>query len=133
MPLYIFSNPNNPEEFVEILQSMNDIHEYIKDNIKWNREFTRPNASFDTNWIPESSQDFVEKTRNKKGTLGEIMDKSAELSEKRKEKEGIDVVKQKYYDDYAKLRDGKRHLNERKEKLKEIVKDTTIKWAAKNK
>jgi hypothetical protein len=37
------------------------------------------------------------------------MDASAEASNRRSEKYGIDPIKQKYYDDYSTKRNGKKH------------------------
>ena len=70
-------------------------------------------ASIDTNIDPNSRQDFLEKTRNKAGTLGEMMDRSAELSEKRKELNGgTDPVQTKYFENYSKKRKGLKHQND---------------------
>jgi len=82
MPYYLFSHPQT-EEICEIFFHMNDEKIYIdKNGIKWNREFSVPQASIDTNIDPYSSSAFVEKTR-KAGTVGELFDLSKEMSEKR--------------------------------------------------
>ena len=130
MPYYLFENNG---EIKEIFQHMNDLHEYRENGIKWNRIFIKPNAGIDTNWDPNSKTDFANKTGSKKGTLGEILDKSAELSSIREQKYGKDDVKENYYRNYSKTRDGKIHLNERKEKLAKITKEVTIKYNKKNK
>lgn len=113
MAIYIYSHPNTGE-IKEVIQSMNDIHEYIQDGIKWNREFTSPTASIDTKIDPWSQKDFVEKTRNKKGTLGGIWDQSAELSEKRKGASNYDPVKEDNYKNYQK-KVGKPHIDKLKQ------------------
>jgi hypothetical protein len=120
MPLYIYHHPDDENKVVEIYQGMNDSHEYIVDGIKWKRIFTKPNAAIDTKVDPYSAKDFVKAT-NKKGTVGELMDRSKELSEKRKDKEGIDPVKEKIYDDYQKST-GKEHMEKKKDKAKDAVK-----------
>jgi hypothetical protein len=88
---------------------MKDKHEYFEDGVQWRRVYTIPTASIDTKIDPFSSNEFIRKT-NKKGTMGEVMDLSAELSEKRAEKTGSgDPVKQKVFSDYEK-KVGKKHL-----------------------
>lgn len=109
MPYYIFRNPAT-NEFREIFQSMKAEHVYFAEGVKWEREFTSPQASIDTKIDMYSPKDFVEKSRNKKGTVGELWDASAELSKKREDKNGKDNFKAKYYEDYAKKRRGKKHL-----------------------
>lgn len=62
---------------------MNDEKIYIdEDGVKWRREFTVPQASIDANIDPYSSKAFVEKTR-RAGTIGELVDLSKEMSERR--------------------------------------------------
>jgi len=121
MPSYIFQNQDT-EEFVEIIQGINEKHEYLGkngDESCWKRVFTTPNLStdgFSSNIDPFSKDDFKKFTENKKGKVGDVMDLSAEMSERRKQKFGIDPVKQKFFDDYAKKRNGKRHALEGSEK-----------------
>lgn len=127
MPIYLFSNPSNENEIIEVIMSVNDKHEYFKDGVKWDRVFTKPNASVDTKWDANNPRDFVNKTANKKGTIGDIMDKSAELSEKREKQQGIDPIKEKAYSDYSKERGGKEHPDLRKKKLAEVKKQLKAK------
>jgi hypothetical protein len=68
---------------------------FYKDGNKWNRVYTIPQTSMNTEIDPFSSADFVKKTGEKKGTLGDLWDKSAELSEKRAKVHGNDPVKDK--------------------------------------
>lgn len=108
-PIYLYQHPET-EEIKEILQGMNDPHVFEEDNIQWNRVYTVPRASIDTKINPFSANEFVAKTGSKKGTVGEVMDLSAELSEKRAESTGgTDPVKQKLFNDY-KNKTGKKHL-----------------------
>ena len=118
MPIFLYSNPDNESEVIEVVQSVHEKHEYIKDGKKWIRVFTIPQASIDTRCDPYSVKDFYKSTDNKRETIGTLQDRSAELSEKRKEKEGFDPNKQKYYEDYKKFRKGKEHPDVRQQKLK---------------
>ena len=39
MPIYVYKHPDK-ENYIEVVQSMNDVHEYTdKDNLKWKRVF----------------------------------------------------------------------------------------------
>lgn len=117
MPIYQYQNPKTGE-IKEVIQTMKEKHEYHENGVQWNRIFTVPTTSIDTKVDPYSAKDFLKKTENKKGTLGDMMDYSKELSEKRASQEGVDSVKQKYFDRYAESRKGKRHPTEIKENLK---------------
>lgn len=108
MPVYLYLNEETGE-IKEIVQSMMEEHVYSEDGINWKRVFTVPKTSIDTKIDPFSANEFIRKT-NKKGTVGEVMDLSSELSEKRAEKTGEgDPVKKKLFNDYEK-RVGKKHL-----------------------
>lgn len=117
MPTYIYQNPDT-KEYIEVFQTMVEDHVYFdSDGVEWKRVFTVPNAAIDSQIDPHSQRDFVEKTGNKKGTFGDIMDCSKEMSAKRAEKNGgIDPVKEKYYKDYSKERGGAKHFDEIKSK-----------------
>jgi|TARA_R110000772_G_scaffold2302_2_gene7937 hypothetical protein len=119
MPIYIYKSPNG-EEYKEVVQTMAEDHVYFdSEGLKWKRVFTVPNASIDTSVDPYSSREFVEKTSNKKGTYGDMMDYSQELSHTRAEKNGgIDPVKEKYYKDYSKKRNGAKHFDQMKTETK---------------
>lgn len=121
MPEYYYSHPAT-EEVVSIVQSMHDIHEYTDENgTKWNRLWTKPLASIDSKIDPNNSREFVEKTRNKKGTIGDLFDQSKELSQQRENKYGYDGVKNNFYNDYSKLRRNKKHPNQIRESSGDIV------------
>ena len=113
MPLYRFSNPSNSAEFIDIVFHMNDIKEYFRNGIKWNREYFIPLTAVDCKVDPYSSKDFIRAT-NKKGTIGDLWARSGELGEKRKDKDGIDFIKQNTIKDYEK-KVGKLHANTVKE------------------
>ena len=114
MPLYVYEHPETGEQ-IEVVQAMNDPHEYIDSTgLPWNRVFFAPNASFDTQVDPYSMHDYQKATENKKGTtIGEMMDYSKELSEKRADKDGKDPVKEKFQKDYEK-KHGVKHKSETK-------------------
>ena len=107
MPLYIFQHPKT-KETKEVLQSMKHDHTYVDEKgVEWNRVWVNPHASIDTQIDPWSSKDFVAKTENKGGTVGDLWDKSKELTRKRaQENGGVDPVKVKSDKDYSKERNG---------------------------
>jgi len=110
MPLYIFQHPDT-EETIEVVQKMADQHVYSDDDgVKWERVWISPNANVDGNINPYSATDFVNKTRNMSGNVGDVWDLSREMSEKRKSKDGRDEIFEKH--------DNKRetHLEKRRRK-----------------
>lgn len=114
MPSYLFEHPETGEQ-VEVLLSVNDEHRFIDNKgVEWRRVFVNPQVSIDTKFDPLSSKDFVEKTRNKRGTVGEIWEKSKELGEQRKQIVGADTVAENYYKKYSEKRRGKLHDDVRK-------------------
>lgn len=76
--------------------------------VKWERVFYAPQASIDANINPNDSKKFAEKTGGK-GTMGDLWDRSRELSEKREKIYGKDPVQEKYLREYSKKRKGKAH------------------------
>jgi hypothetical protein len=112
MPIYTYFREST-EEFIDVFQGMNDLHEYrgtdgTEDD--WKRVYYSPQMALDTQIDPFSSKQFNDRTRDKKGTVGHLLDYSAEMSDKRASQAGgIDPVKQKYFDNYAKERRGARH------------------------
>lgn len=107
MPVYTYQHPETGET-LEIVQTMCEIHEFIKDGIKWNRVFNPPNAAIDTKIDPFSAKDFAEKTGKKRGTVGDLFDQSQEASLKRLSVEGKDSVKETYEAEYSKKRGGRK-------------------------
>jgi len=118
-PIYIYKHPEN-EKHIEVFQTMMEDHVYVdSDGLEWKRVFTIPNASIDSQIDANSSKEFIEKTANKKGTVGEMMDYSKELSQVRAEKNGgVDPIKEKYYKDYAAKRKGAKHVDQMKSEMK---------------
>ena len=116
MPIYIYKHPEK-EEYIEVLQGMNDEHVYEQEGLEWGRGFLAPNASIDSDVDPFSGRQFVDTTAAKKGTMGDMMDYSKELSMKRAEKNGgVDPVKEKYYKKYSDDRNGTKHPQQIKDK-----------------
>lgn len=100
--IYVYEHPETGER-EEVSQGMNDEHTYVKDGIKWNRVFLVPNASIDTKLDPFSSKDFAAKTSGKKGTVGDLLDRSREMAERRKDKDGgVDRLAEKEAKEYNK-------------------------------
>lgn len=95
MPIYQFQNPDNPDEIIEVHQGMNDKHEYKDEaGVEWKRVWSLPQVANDTKIDPFSARQFIEKTSNG-GTVGELLDRSAEMSEQRAAKSGgVDKIKQ---------------------------------------
>lgn len=115
MPLYTYENPETGE-VIDIVQTMSEEHSYTdKNGLKWKRVYQIPNASIDSQIDPYSNTSFVDATKNKKGTYGDLLDKSRELSDKRaKSNGGVDPIKDKFFKDYSKNRNGALHPEQKK-------------------
>ena len=128
MPIYIYKHPTE-EEYEEVVQSMNDPHTYSKDGVEWERVFFAPNMAVSASDDPFSANNYIEKTANMKGTVGDLMDYSAELSERRAEVNGgVDPVKQKALEDYSKKTGGKKHTSELGQKKTFETKDVKVEF-----
>ena len=101
MPLYIFQHPKT-KKIKEVIQKMTEEHIYEENGVKWNRIFTNPTTSIDTQIDPNSSRDFIEKTKKKNYSIGDMWDESAVLSEKRAKRMGHDPIKEKEIANYEK-------------------------------
>ena len=109
MPLYTYEHPVT-EELIDVFQGMNEEHIYIdKEGVKWKRVYHIPQASIDSGSDPFDNQAFINKTANQKGSYGDLIDQSRELSQKRKDKLGYDPVQKKYFKEYSKKRNGIKH------------------------
>lgn len=120
MPYYDYINEQTGET-ISILQSMNEDHVYTDDSgYVWKRIYSTPqlNVNSTSSLDPFSKKDFINAT-NKKGTVGDILDLSAEMSERRAEKSdnGEDPIKRKTFNEYEK-RVGKKHFSDRPKKIK---------------
>lgn len=114
MPIYVYQNPNT-EEYIEVIQSMNDRHVYFDNNgLEWKRVFIPTQLKTEASIDPWSSNDFIDKTKDSKGSYGDMLDRCSELSDKRAEKNGgVDPIKQKYFKEYSKKRGGQKHAADR--------------------
>jgi len=112
MPIYIYQHPKS-EKYIEVLQGMNEEHVYFdEDGLEWKRIFTTPNMAIDLETDPFSQNQFLEKTQNA-GTMGELWDRSSEMSHKRAEKAGgVDPYRKDYFNKYSKERGGSKHLKD---------------------
>jgi hypothetical protein len=115
MPIYIYENVDTGER-VEVVQSMNEEHVYKgEEGERWRRVWVNPTMSIDAAVDPFDNKAFVEKTGRQKGTIGDLWDQSAELSEKRKKAcGGVDPIKENFYKEYSKQRGGKPHPDKMK-------------------
>ena len=102
MQFYLYQHPST-EEVIEIKQKISEAHEYVDgDGTKWNRIFTVPYASIPnmTRIDAGSEEDFMKRTQNFDGTIGDLMDASKDLSEKRKQGTGSDKVQENFHKKY---------------------------------
>jgi hypothetical protein len=108
MPVYMYEHPETGEVREEV-QGMTDEHLYIDESgIEWKRVFTTSNIGVDaTNVDPFSSKAFADATRDKKMSVGDLWDMSAEMSEKREKVAGEDPVLKEYNKKEKKKRKGK--------------------------
>ena len=114
MPMYPFENPET-NEVKEVFFHMNDEKEYVDSNgLEWKRVFMSPQLNTEASIDPWSNDDFVNKTSNTKGNVGDLLDRSAELSAQRAERHGgVDPVKQKFFENYSKERKGAKHPDDK--------------------
>jgi hypothetical protein len=125
MPIYLFENPEDENDIREVIMSVHDKHELIVDGVKWGRVWTNPLMSVDAKLNPNDPQSFVKYTNSRKGSYGELLDLSKELTQQRKDKNaGYDPVEQEMFANYSKTRAGRQHPEQKKQKLKEQLKST---------
>lgn len=134
MPNYAFSRLDKPSITCDRFYRMREvpkIGEIITDEqgFKWKRivPTEAPQASIDTKVDPYSAADFAKAT-NKRGTIGDLWDRSAEMSAKREDKEGEgkDPIKNQFYENYSKKRKGKKHPQQVREESTRKLKDKGI-------
>jgi hypothetical protein len=111
MPIYIYRHPTK-NIIKEVIQGINDKHEYVEDGVIWLRVFTIPEVNTNSKLTAESTaKDFAEYTKNHKGNVGDLWDRSAELSQKRERIYGKDPIKEKYIKASSKKRKNKKFLD----------------------
>ena len=115
MPMYTFEHPESGET-KDVFFGMNDDKIHIdEDGVEWKRVLHSPQLNTTSSIDPWSNSDFVNKTANTKGTLGDLMDRSSELSAQRaQENGGVDPIKEKYYKKYSEERRGAVHPDKKK-------------------
>jgi len=133
MPLYPFINVETEEEY-EHYFSPSEVNNICKigevveiEGIKYKRIFpTLLKGMSDTQSVdPYSYNDFKRLTSDKQMTVGDMQDLSAQMSEKRAEKDGVDSFKEKHYDKYSKMRKGTKHMNDTRPNIKTEFKGRT--------
>jgi len=112
MPMYVFENPETGEQ-LEIFFHMSDEKKYIDEqSLEWKRVFV--SSQINCHSIdPWDNNAFVNETKNMKGSVGDLLDASKDLSEKRaKSNGGTDPLKEKYFKKYSESRNGSKHPDE---------------------
>jgi len=117
MPIYCYKNEDTGDVY-EVIQKMTDDHIFFdpETGLECKRLFTVPNARIDSfsKIDPFDARDATEKTRNFKGSIGDLWDISKDLSEKREDKLGHeDPQKRKVFKEYEKER-GVKHFYDKK-------------------
>lgn len=108
MPVYLYENPET-KEVVEVLQKVSDKHEYIDEKgISYTRVWTPPQVTASLGIDAFSSKAFVEKTRGKNLSVGDLWDMSAEMGDRRENKDGVDFIRKNHDDKQIKKRKGKK-------------------------
>lgn len=127
MPQYIYRHPEK-DEYVEIFQHMKDEHSYSdEDGVKWRRVFTVPQMAMVTKIDPFDKNQFVRAGENKNETVGDMWDRSKEMSEKRADLNGgVDPVREKALENYSKERKGAKHPSELPKKI--VNKHVTVEY-----
>ena len=87
---------------------------------KWKRIWTKPLSATDTHVDPYSPKDFIKAT-NKEGSVGDLFDRSAELSAKRTEKEGRDPLKEGFFKNYSRTHKGAQHPEQKRQQSTEFL------------
>lgn len=128
--IYTFRNTKT-DEIKEVEMPMKDYKPYKGENGNedfWERIYDIPQVNIGDSKTedPFNSNSFIDKTSRLKGSYGDIMDYSAELSEKRAALNGgDDPIKRKHFDNYEK-KTGKKHLKDKPKKIE--TKNATIEF-----
>jgi hypothetical protein len=122
-PTYYFELESDDSIHTDIYYSFKDapkIGSIVEhEGKRWRRMPTMPCAASDTQINENSASEFVRKTGQMKGTYGQMLDYSAEMSEKRAAKNnGIDPIAERYYEKH-KATTGLEHHVVKKRKAKE--------------
>ena len=111
--------------------SMRDYKPYKGENGNedfWERIYDLPQVNIGNSKVsdPFDRNSFIDKTSKMKGSYGDMMDYSSELSEQRAAiNGGEDPIKRKHFDNYEK-KTGKKHMKDRPKKIE--TKNATIEF-----
>lgn len=117
MPIYEYRNSKTGETR-DVILSVGKRDSFKGDDGEdenWERQVSKANFTIDSSSSvdPFSKKDFQKVTSNKNGTVGDLMELSEELSQKRADSNGgIDPVQEKHYKDYEK-KTGKKHQDDK--------------------
>ena len=129
--LYKFENTKTGE-IHEVEMSMKDYGPYkgpSGNDKHWQRVYEAPQINMGVSTAksidPWDNNSFVNRTKDMKGSYGELMDHAKDLSNKRAKESltGEDPVKRKYLNKYSAERGGKKHPSE----MKKVVESKHIK------
>lgn len=128
--IYQFRNKNNGK-IIDVSMPMKEYKLYRgpnNDEDFWERIYDLPQVNIgNAKSDPFNQQSFVDKTGSMKGSYGDLLDYSSELSEKRAAKVGgEDPLKRGYFDNYKKKTNGKKHIKDRPDKI--VTKNLTIEY-----
>lgn len=128
MPYYSFKHPKK-EKYIDVVFGMNDKKFYVDENgLEWERVWHKPQMAIDSSFVnvdPWDKTSFIKKTE-KGGTIGDLWDRAAELSEKRGGDKN-DPIKNEYLTKgYGKTRSGAEHPSIKKKRAEEACKKAGI-------
>ncbi len=114
--MYTFSHPESGKKKDVFFHMDEEPKEYIDpEGCQWQRIFTSPQLSTEAGIDPWNNEDFINKTAKQKGSVGDLLDQSAELSAKRAEQNnGVDPIKKEYFKKYSEERKGQKHPDDKK-------------------
>ena len=120
--VYQFKNKKTGK-IVDIVMSMKNYRPYRgkSDNEDhWERVYDVPQVNIGNATVvdPFDNKAFVNKTGGMTGKYGDLLDYSSELSDRRAALAGgEDPLKRKYFDDYKKKTNGKKHIKDIPKKI----------------
>lgn len=129
--VYQFRNKKTGK-IIDVVMSMKDYKPYRgknNDEDFWERVYDVPQVNIGNATVvdPFDNKAFVNKTGAMTGKYGDLLDYSSELSERRAALAGgEDPLKRKYFDDYKKKTNGKKHIKDRPKKIE--TKNATIEF-----
>jgi hypothetical protein len=116
--VYQFKNKKTGK-IIDVVMPMKEYKHYCGENGDenfWERVYDLPQVNIGNAKVvdPFDNKGFVNKTANMKGRYGDLLDYSSELSDRRASLNGgEDPIKRKYFDDYKKKTNGKKHIKDK--------------------